>query len=277
MSKELYPISNYMSKLKEVYKGSDVIVNLCCYKLVSLGKNHVLEYLLSKNSKGMLCFPQYRYDYSSKTKTIKDFSQEVVREIFEQQRNSSIQFTGIKRYKGELYCFVKIENVISVKEEKTASDTFWFANMCDILDVRSLYMHKIDMSVTLFFYKHKEFIKLKDNDVPKTFYKKIKRDQLPPFLVFDYIHIDESSAVYRFSKKCPELGSGDIIVKYLYLPGSEKPPIVIISSDTENKDEYQLLKLNNDILFLEKNETSLKTNGRVNLNLYSYYVKNKTS
>ena len=277
MSKELYPISNYMSKLKEVYKGSDVIVNLCCYKIVSLGKNKVLEYLLSKNSNSVLCFPQYRYDYSSKTKTIRDFTQEIVREIFEQQRNSTIQFIGVKRYEGELYCFVKIDNVLSLKEEKTASDTFWFANMCDILNVRSLYMHKIDTDVTLFFYKHKEFIKLKDNRVPKTFYKKIKRDQLSPFLVFDYVHMDESSAVYIFSKKCPELGSGDVIVKYLYFPRSEEPPIVIISSDTEDKEEYQLLKLNNDILFLEKNKTSLKTNGRVYLNLYSYYVKNKTS
>ena len=56
--------------------------------------------------------------------------------------------------------------------------------MYDILNNRSLYMHKIDSDVYSFFYKNKEFTKLNNNDALKTFYKKIsiKKNMEFPFL-----------------------------------------------------------------------------------------------
>ena len=272
MSKEIYPIGNYMSKPKDIYKGNSTIVNVCCYKLVSIGKKHVLEYLLRKNTRGKLCFPQYNFDYTTKTKTIKDFTRDTLLGIFKEDENIRVESVGIKEYKKQVYCFLEVRGMTSLKEEKKTMDTFWFANMYDILNNRSLYMHKIDSDVYSFFYKNKEFTKLNNNDALKTFYKKISNVELTPFLVFDYIHNDGSSELYSFSNKCPLLRSGDVILKYVYLSDDEVGSTVVLTKTT-SEDNYDLLRENDDVLILKRDGISLKTNGRVNLNLYSYYVK----
>ena len=63
----------------------------------------------------------------------------------------------------------------------------------------------------------------------------------------------------------------DIILKYVYFSHANTTPRIVVSSS--NEDNHLLLSESKDVIILKRDGISLKTNGRVNLNLYSYYVK----
>ena len=186
MSKKLYPINNHMDKARKLYIGSTTVVNVCCYRILYANKQPILEYLLLKNFSNNLTFPQYHYDYIRETKTVRQLTTDYIKDVFSEEAKVKVESIGVKLYDNELYAFVEILGTSIIKEEKCYDDMFWFANMYDILNNKSLYFFDIERNVYMFFYKNKVFSKLTVDVVPQTFYKKINRSELPSFIVFDY-------------------------------------------------------------------------------------------